>query len=100
MSTDPIRDALAAGMQAFLRGDTAERDRQVERARKIMDAQEATPKVDIGPKEIVARLLRIAEHQVGRPLTARESGAITSNPAGFMKHLISIGYKLPADPTH
>lgn len=95
MTNDPARDALAAGFQAILRGDTAERDRQVERARQILDAQEAIPKVDIGPKEIVARLLRMDEHELGRPLTAAERGAIEQDPAGLLQHLIDNGYKMP-----
>ena len=95
MNNDPAGDALAAGFQAILRGDAAERDRQVERARQILDAQEAIPKVDIGPKEIVTRLLRMAEHELGRPLTAAERGAIEQDPAGLLQHLIDSGYKMP-----
>lgn len=94
--SDPVRDAITAGFQALLRGDTAERDRQVERARKMLDAQATTPRVDISEAEIVTKLLRIAEHQVGRALTNAERTAIESNPAGLMRYLIRIGYKLPA----
>jgi hypothetical protein len=97
MSEDPVKDCLAAGMQALLRGDTAERDRQVGRARKIMDAQQAAPKVTIGAAEIVARLLLIAERQAGRALTKREWSAIAQNPKAFGEYLIKIGYKIPAD---
>ena len=100
MDNDPVRDAMAAGFQALLRGDTAERDRQVERARKLMDAQAAVPKVDISRAEIVARLLRIAEHETGRPLAPAEMVAIERNPTAFMKGLIARGYKLPVGLSH
>lgn len=99
MSNDPVKDSVAAAFQAVLRGDYAERDRQVERARKIMDAQETIPKVDIGSKEIVARLLRLAEHEAGRSLTKVEKVTIERNPVALMKHLIARGYKIPAGLT-
>ncbi len=86
---------MAAGFQALLCGDTKERDRQVERARKIMDAQAETPKADIGRDEIVTRLLRIAQHEMGRSLTEAERQAIQTDPAQFMRRLIATGYKLP-----
>lgn len=96
MTADPVKDAMAAGFQALLRGDTKERDRQVERARKIMDAQMSVPKADIGPKEIVAKLLRLAEHEAGRPLTEIERTAIERNPGALMRRLLASGYKMPA----
>lgn len=89
MSDDPVRDCLAAGMQALLRGDTAERDRQVERARRIMDAQEAVPKVDVSPDQIVPALLRLVEAKVGRPLAQEERAAIEADPARFMRGMIA-----------
>lgn len=46
-------------------------------------------------RDIVARLLRVAEHQVGRSLTAQEKSAIEANPTELMRRLIAIGYKLP-----
>lgn len=94
--SDPVRDAMTAGFQALLHGDTKERDRQVDRARKIMDAQTTVPKVDIGPKEIVAKLLHLAEHEAGRPLTAIERITIEHNPGALMKRLLASGYKMPS----
>lgn len=86
---------MAAAFQALLRGDTAERDRQVERARKIMDAQAAVPNMDMDRAGIVAGLLRLAEREIGRPLTVAERTAIERDPAGLMRHLVRIGYKMP-----
>lgn len=93
-TNDPVRDCLAAGMRALLRGDTAERDRQVARARLIMDAQEALPKSDASRADIVAALLRTMERETGRPLTGPERNAITTDPVTTMKRMIAAGIKV------
>lgn len=97
MTNNPVGDCLAAGFQALLRGDTAERDRQVDRAEAIMRAQAAIPKIDLGSSEIVARLLRLAEHEAGRPLTAAERALIERHPAAVLKQLLASGYRMPAN---
>lgn len=93
-TNDPVRDCLVAGMQALLRGDTAERDRQVARARRIMDAQEARPSVDASREQIVAALLRTMERETGRSLTGPERNAITADPVATMKRMIAAGIKV------
>lgn len=93
---DPVQDAARAGFQALLRGDTAERDRQVARAQAILRAQEQPPAVDISRDQIVANLLKLAAHEAGRSLTADETAAIQQNPAALMKHLIAKGYRVPS----
>lgn len=89
MTNDPVKDALRDGFAALLQGDTHERDRQVERARKIMNAQEAMPRGDVSPKQIVPALLRLVEARLGRPLEPREKAAIEANPAAVMRHMIA-----------
>jgi hypothetical protein len=89
MTNDPVRDALASGFQALLRGDTAERDRQVVRARKIMAAQDAVPNMDMSRAEIIASLLRLVERKAGRALTEIETQAVRSNPEFFMRRMIA-----------
>lgn len=95
MSNDPVKDCLAAAFHALLRGDTAERDRQCARAESIMAAQAATAKIDIGRDEIVGRLLRLAEHEAGLPLSDQERTMIERHPAALLKRLLEAGYRLP-----
>ncbi|MGI4942064.1 MAG: hypothetical protein ACRYHQ_16135 [Janthinobacterium lividum] len=91
---DPVRDCLRAGYAALMRGDTAERDRQVERARRIMAAQQAKPSTDASRGEIVARLIRTMEREFGRPLTAQERNAITTDPATTMHRMLDANIRL------
>lgn len=91
MNTDPVQAALAAGFQALLRGDTKERDRQVERAQILLDAQKKIPSVDLSNQEIVERLIKLISAKIGRPLLPTEDRAIRSNPAFFMKQMIAEG---------
>lgn len=47
MSNDPTRDCLQAAWAALMRGDTAERDRQCLKAKRIMDAQNKPPPIKL-----------------------------------------------------
>ena len=86
---DPVQDAAAAAFQALLRGDTAERDRQVARAERIMAAQQAAPRVDLSAAEIVKRLPAEVERQIGRPLTLAERAAVETDPVGCMRRMLA-----------
>jgi uncharacterized protein HemY len=97
VSDDPVRAAISGAFQALLRGDTAERDRQVERARRIMDAQEQPPKIDLSREQIIERLLKIAEHIMQRPLSEAMAMTIRRNPQAFMQYLLDSDYRIPRD---
>lgn len=91
--TDPLKDALKAGMQALLRGDTKERDLQVERAQKIIDAKKARPSIDMSDADITAKLVHIAERLEGGTLSAETRALVEANPKAFAQFLIENGYR-------
>ena len=97
MSDDPVGAAISDAFQALLRGDTAERDRQVERARRIMDAQEQRPRIDLSRDQIVERLVKIAERIMQRPLSHAMAMTIRRNPEAFTQFLLDSDYRIPPD---
>ncbi len=92
MSDDPVRDELRAAMKALLAGDTKGRDDHVARAKRIMDAMEEVPKLDLSREQIVDRLVSIGAQIMGRPLSAAMEMTIRNNPVKFMLYLQSSGY--------